>query len=124
MQNDVTKPREIVCCVYLLSDPRNNLPKYIGATKDLISRIKNYNKTSGHSKQLKLWMAELLLSGNEPLISILEVCEEYQLDSKELKWYNHYSKEYKLLNSLKPSIDMRASSAKDRRAFGRAKLSH
>lgn len=88
--------------IYLLSDPRTFEPKYVGQAKRLSVRLKAYAKAEkAHSMPLRLWLGGLSYLDLEPLVTILETCQECELDEREAYWYHVLSQDYALLNIIK-----------------------
>lgn len=73
--------------VYLLRDPRNNEPKYVGLSLDTEKRFRRHLSKS-HGK-VRLWVEELKALGLEPLLEILEVVPGLHTDREQ-----HFIREY------------------------------
>ncbi|KKM26747.1 hypothetical protein LCGC14_1581750, partial [marine sediment metagenome] len=80
--------------IYLLIDPQDKKPMYIGMSKDPGERLKMHMYPS----QLKLypshpktiWLNELLFLALKPVLQVLEEVDETNANNREVYWINHY----------------------------------
>lgn len=92
--------------IYLLVDPRNNLPKYVGLSRQGMKRPKShtlycmYNNKKYLRSPLYSWIRKLIKLNLKPIIKVLEdnienidiLCE------REIYFIAEYRKKYKMLN--------------------------
>lgn len=64
--------------IYVLIDPRDNLTRYVGMSKDAAFRLHEHLHTStgGESKQTRQWIKELKQLNLLPVLKILETIEK------------------------------------------------
>ena len=81
----------LICAVYLLLDPTTKEVRYVGATTDLIGRMRTWQgivKSRGMgtaSKRLKKWLNDL--DGRHPIVEIACYCHSAnEVFQKELEW--------------------------------------
>lgn len=58
--------------IYALIDPRDNIVRYVGVTKNVYSRLKEHTKSSSKKDDKGEWIAELDKLGLSPELEILE----------------------------------------------------
>ena len=71
--------------VYLLSDPRNLAPRYVGIAINLKKRLQQHCSGRGRA-HCRSWVRSLLQVGLEPAVSILEVVPDHQREDAERAW--------------------------------------
>lgn len=77
--------------IYLLNDPINNLPFYIGKSTTGLNRPFVHIKNESHSDIVNNWVEDLKKIGQMPIIVILESTDqESLLDAKEEFWIKKY----------------------------------
>jgi hypothetical protein len=92
--------------IYLLTDPRNNCPKYVGYTTNLANRMHyhyrppRFNSYGKRHSSTHPWLAELADVGLLPVSKILETIPDgVDWQSRERFWISHYRERYpELLN--------------------------
>lgn len=83
--------------IYILKDPRSDIPRYVGQTRYPEQRLKGH--LSDHSNDDKhAWFDELCNEGLHPVIEIIEECFEEDADDREMLWIRRLSKKYPLVN--------------------------
>lgn len=87
--------------IYKLIDPNTNKIRYIGKTKNLQKRYYHHcslaacNKEDTHRSN---WIKSLLLDKQKPIIEVIEFCNEYNWQEREIYWIKYYSDKYDLCN--------------------------
>ena len=77
--------------IYGLKDPRDNQIKYIGKTVDIDRRIKEHNQIHRNKKSKKnSWITHLIRNGMQPIMEVLEECEESRWVERERYWIRYY----------------------------------
>jgi hypothetical protein len=71
--------------IYLLRDPRNNEPRYVGATGHLKKRMLDH-LACNDSTHRSCWIKTLKALGLKPISEILEECEGHQRVDAERAW--------------------------------------
>lgn len=75
--------------IYLIRDPRDNSPRYVGATAHLANRIKFHTTLSPFSSRQPAkaaWMQFIHAIGLKPIVEVLEVAEGDEWEALERKW--------------------------------------
>ncbi|MCW5765281.1 MAG: GIY-YIG nuclease family protein [Phycisphaeraceae bacterium] len=77
--------------VYLLNDPRDHRPTYVGQTTNVVDRWKKYQRGDGHGNWgLNQWLDELRLLHLEPGLELLATLhtqrEADQREREEVRW--------------------------------------
>lgn len=79
--------------IYTLSDPRTNIVRYIGKTKNMEDRLKrhtyNYNLKNKHTLKNK-WLHELIIEGFNPKIEIVDIGDKDNIDNLEIYWIEQF----------------------------------
>lgn len=82
---------EKVIYIYSLKDPRDYQIKYIGKTIDIDRRYKQHIKNYTNKKSLKnSWISSLLQYGLQPMLEIVEICDESKWQEREQYWIKYY----------------------------------
>ena len=77
--------------IYGLKDPRDSKIKYIGKTVDIDRRIKEHNQIHRNKKSKKnSWITHLIRNGMQPIMEVLEECEESRWIEREKYWIRYY----------------------------------
>lgn len=77
--------------IYSLKDPRDYQIKYIGKTIDIDKRYKQHIKNYTNKKSLKnSWVSSLLQYGLQPMLEIVEICDESKWQEREQYWIKYY----------------------------------
>ena len=77
--------------IYSLKDPRDYQIKYIGKTIDIDRRRKEHNQIHRNKKSKKnSWIIHLIENGMQPIMEILEECEETNWVEREMYWIQYY----------------------------------
>lgn len=77
--------------IYGLKDPRDYQIKYIGKTVDINRRRKEHNQIHRNKKSRKnSWIAHLVKNNMQPIMEILEECEESDWIERERHWIRYY----------------------------------
>ena len=77
--------------IYSLKDPRTYQVKYIGKTIDAERRRKEHNQIHRNTKSRKnSWIAHLIKNNMQPIMEILEECEESKWIEREKYWIQYY----------------------------------
>lgn len=71
--------------VYLLSDPQNNAPRYVGITNNLKRRVQNH-LTCSDATHRSCWIKSLLIKGFNPVMTVLEEVEARHRVDAEQAW--------------------------------------
>ncbi len=80
-----------VVYIYSLKDPRDYQIKYIGKTVDIDRRIKEHNQIHRNKKSKKnSWITHLIRNGMQPIMEVLEECEESRWVEREKYWIRYY----------------------------------
>ena len=64
--------REQDYCIYVLIDPRDQRPRYIGRSRDPAARLRAHVRGGGHGIARRAWLAELHQLGLSPSLEVLE----------------------------------------------------
>ena len=77
--------------IYALKDPRDYQIKYIGKTVDIDRRRKEHSQIHRNKKSRKnSWIAHLVKNSMQPIMEILEECEESKWIEREKYWIRYY----------------------------------
>lgn len=77
--------------IYGLKDPRDCQIKYIGKTINIDRRIKEHNQIHRNKKSKKnSWITHLIRNGMQPIMEVLEECEESRWIEREKYWIKYY----------------------------------
>ena len=77
--------------IYSLKDPRDYQIKYIGKALDIDKRYKQHIKNYTNKKSLKSsWVLSLLQYGLQPILEIVEICNESKWQEREKYWIKYY----------------------------------
>ena len=77
--------------IYGLKDPRDCQIKYIGKTINIDRRWKEHNQIHRNKKSKKnSWITHLLQNNMQPIMEILEECEESMWIEREMYWIKYY----------------------------------
>ena len=77
--------------IYGLKDPRDYQIKYVGKTVDIDRRIKEHNQIHRNKKSKKnSWITYLIRNGMQPIMEVLEECEESRWVEREKYWIRYY----------------------------------
>lgn len=77
--------------IYSLSCPFTGELRYIGKTKNPLNvRLSAHLSYSGDNIEKHLWIKSLLAKNAKPVISLLELVEEYNWEIREQYWINYY----------------------------------
>lgn len=80
-----------VVYIYSLKDPRDYQIKYIGKTSDIDRRRKEHNQIHRNKKSKKnSWIIHLIENGFQPIMEILEECEDLNWVERERYWIQYY----------------------------------
>lgn len=71
--------------IYLLSDPRDNAPRYVGITKDIKHRLSQHLRDKNKTHRCS-WIGSLRILGLTPLIEVLEEVEDGDGYITEIAW--------------------------------------
>lgn len=100
-----------IAYVYLLVDPRDKVPFYVGKTEKPVDRISGHI-TDGRKCRIigagtkASIIKEILESGNEPIMRIIEVTTNRYVDERELSWYDLLiNRGYKITGEVIARID-------------------
>lgn len=81
--------------IYALVDPRDNLEKYIGKTKNLQRRFQGHlqeaKKKNSPLTRKNNWLKSLFKKDLLPIIKVIETCTSDSIDQREVFWITHYS---------------------------------
>lgn len=84
--------------IYGLSDPRTGETRYVGLTRDIKRRERQY-RYRAHTKHLDNWMRNLEKFGCSARLTVLAECVEGEAGAEEKKWIAHFrTKGSQLLN--------------------------
>jgi group I intron endonuclease len=85
--------------IYTLSDPISNDIRYVGKTVNPTKRYRKHLKESSRrGYHSSCWINSLLTNGVEPIITVIEICDDSNWDEREKYWIELYSKQYDLTN--------------------------
>lgn len=77
--------------IYSLKDPRDYQIKYIGKALDIDKRYKQHIENYTNQKSLKSsWVLSLLQYGLQPILEIVEICNESKWQEREQYWIKYY----------------------------------
>lgn len=83
--------------IYQLSDPRDQLPRYIGCSKDAQERLKQHMRNK--NGPLSSWIQELKALNQQPILTIISsVPDEQEAKIAEKYWIQRIGYQYPLLN--------------------------
>ena len=89
--------------IYQLIDPRDNLPHYLGFTRNVDRRLYEHIRGDGSGNALKeAWIDELISCGMEPILQEIEIVTGTLRDAveREIGWIHFFAeKEAPLTNS-------------------------
>ena len=77
------------CGIYKITNPFG--ATYIGKSKNIISRFKNYKHLKENNKQTKIYNSLQKYGWEHHVFSIIEECNEEQLNVREMYWINYYN---------------------------------
>lgn len=78
--------------IYLLSDPRSGIVRYVGRTENLEQRLEDHMKLKGNARK-RSWIQELLILGIRPVVWIWEKVsrEDWQRAEREaIAWWDQH----------------------------------
>jgi len=78
--------------IYTLADPRDDVIRYIGYTRNLKRRIARHISDHNHNHRVR-WIQSLLDAGVKPIAEVLETClpgEDFK--AKEIEWIAAYKR--------------------------------
>jgi hypothetical protein len=113
--------------IYVLIDPRDNQYKYIGKTKNELSkRLRGHIRTTKKYCKTKkeYWIKSLLDIGLKPHIILLEECEADNWEDREIYWIKYYSKIYNLTNSTEGGDGIRDAKGEKNSMYGKKHTSY
>jgi hypothetical protein len=105
MENPRVETESNTQYIYLLLDPRNNQPVYVGKAKCVISRLGLHLCVKAkHNPAFYAFIEELKRSLLIPKIQILETTDDDHATERETFWIGHYFSLYPNLynRSLRP----------------------
>jgi hypothetical protein len=108
--------------IYVLIDPRDNTYKYVGKTKnDLSKRLRGHIRSSlKYCKTKKeYWIKSLLGAGLKPQIHLLEECTIDNWEDREIYWIKYYSKIYNLTNGTEGGDGVRDAKGEKNSMYGK-----
>lgn len=77
--------------IYSLKDPRDYSLRYIGKTIDVNRRLREHNQRHRNRVSKKnSWIISLLELGLQPIMEILEECNDADWQAKERHWIEYY----------------------------------
>ena len=77
--------------IYSLKDPRDYQIRYIGKTINIDRRWAEHNQTHRNYKSKKnSWIVSLLNNGLQPIMEIVEECNELNWIEREKHWIDYY----------------------------------
>jgi group I intron endonuclease len=80
--------------IYILSEPRNNLVKYVGKTKDPNRRLKRHiSERFIHDSYKNRWIRKIVENGELPEITVIDTVE----DEKWVYWEKFYISYFKFI---------------------------
>lgn len=90
-------------CIYTLICPDTNLIKYVGKTFNPKARFYRHVSYETRDKSKKgIWIKSLIKNGKKPIIEIIDDCDEFNWQEKEIAYIKLYkSFGVKLLNMTK-----------------------
>lgn len=87
--------------IYKLIDPITQHIRYVGKTLNLKQRLRNHIKRCKINKyHSAVWINSLFNKGLEPIIEIIEICNESNWTEREKYWISFYKNIYDLTNIL------------------------
>jgi hypothetical protein len=93
--------------IYILKDPSDSTPCYVGRTTDPEARLEAHSTTLTNSLKER-WVYSLKQRGLRPEMEIIETVYGAEADARERWWISQYmSKGYKLVNSVHVPEEMR-----------------
>ena len=76
--------------IYGLVDPRDGLIHYVGQTNKGARRLIEHRNEHGRvNPQKTQWLQELAGVGGQPIMTVLEQCDDDDADARELYWITH-----------------------------------
>jgi hypothetical protein len=76
--------------IYTLTDPIDNLVKYIGRTKNIKQRYYTHTKNSKDNTPKNNWIKSLKNNELKPIIEILDEGDETNIDDLEIYWISQF----------------------------------
>jgi hypothetical protein len=79
--------------IYKLIDPITNEIRYIGKTKNILSKRYNEHMSrakKGHNSHVYYWISNLLKDSLKPIIELVEECTENNWEEREKYWISFY----------------------------------
>lgn len=90
--------------IYLLRDPRDGKPKYVGKSVNVEKRFRDHIAQIKHCSQynvnLSRWLKSLISSGFKPILQILEICSGDSWKERERYWISEFKKQHKCLLNI------------------------
>jgi len=78
--------------IYTLTDPRDNLVKYVGKTKSTLKKRLQSHESDARTRKVRNlninWIKNLLDNGLHPIIEELESVSEFEWEQAEIFWIN------------------------------------
>lgn len=108
--------------IYVLVDPRDNSYKYIGKTKNELSkRLRGHVRSTLNNCKTKkeYWIRTLLDAELKPQIQLLEECNIDNWEDREIYWIKYYSKIYNLTNSTEGGDGVRDARGEKNSMYGK-----
>jgi hypothetical protein len=91
--------------IYILVDPREGIPRYVGKTLSPEQRMaehKAHSTTKDKSSEKGAWIARLQGVGVQPFMVLIDKCKRSQEKDREAYWIAHFeSLGVKLFNMIK-----------------------
>lgn len=78
--------------IYLLTDPRTGIPRYVGKTTNLQKRLESHLRTivTKTNYPKSWWLMELIRLGLQPDITILDIVPYTEWREKEQEWIAYF----------------------------------
>lgn len=79
--------------IYLLSDPRNGHPRYVGKAANMEGRLRRHLDEAvrrNRQDRRNRWLRKLLALGLKPMMVELETCDDSAWQEREKAWIAHY----------------------------------
>jgi len=91
--------------LYLLSDPRDGVPRYVGQTRDPFSRYQSHISTARHDvtgkkSAVERWIHALVAEGQHPALTVVAIVRADVANDLEQGLIAHYGDT--ILNHHKP----------------------
>ena len=88
----------IKCGIYKITNPSGAI--YIGKSKNIISRFKDYKHLKENNKQTKIYNSLQKYGWIKHTFEIIEECSKLNLNKQERYWQDYYNSFYKGLNCI------------------------